>query len=63
MGVLVKLSFFFSLFVTKIELYLTGSITSKNKGGGGEPDPFRKISVTNLIVLFDGSPYSWHLDS
>ena len=29
-------SFHFSLFVNKIELCLTGYITSKNKGGGGE---------------------------
>ena len=28
---------FFNFFVTKIEMCLTGSITSKNKGGGQTP--------------------------
>ena len=36
---------FFPIFVTKIEMCLTGSITSENKGGGS--DPLRKISITN----------------
>ena len=35
-------------FVTKIELCLTGSITSENKGGWGS-DPLRKNSITNPL--------------
>ena len=47
-------SLVFSLFVTKIELCLMGSITSKNKGGGS--DLLQKISITNPLFLFDGFP-------
>ena len=49
LGVLGKYSFF-SLFVTKIELCLTGSKISKNKGGGS--DPLWKIFITNLFLLW-----------
>ena len=48
-------SLVFPLFVTKIELYLTGSITSKNKGG--RSNPLRKNSINNPLFSLDGFPY------
>ena len=51
LGVFGKFSFY--LYVTKIELCPTGSITSKNKGGEGS-NPLRKISITNPLFNWPG---------
>ena len=47
-------TYVFPLLVTKNQMCLTGSITSKNKGGGS--DPLRKKSIVNPLFFCDGFP-------